>query len=155
VVRTVITVDTERCTGCGECVSLCHRGAIELSGGVARLVADRLCDGLGLCVAACPQGALILDRRQAEPFAGSYVSNPGRQANSVEPTPAAEDPAQEILLHRLVLCCRASQCGRLCANLIKQPGKTGVWCVDVASGQKINLYHALANRHFRCPIGMF
>lgn len=46
-IRTVIEIDEEACTGCGLCVSACHEGAIGLVGGKARLLRDDFCDGLG------------------------------------------------------------------------------------------------------------
>jgi len=66
-VRKIIRVDEDQCTGCGECVHLCRLGALEVSGGKARLVADRLCDGLGVCATHCPYEALLLERREAAP----------------------------------------------------------------------------------------
>ena len=39
-IRTVIEIDEEACTGCGLCVSACHEGAIGLVGGKARLLRD-------------------------------------------------------------------------------------------------------------------
>lgn len=55
-----IIIDSERCDGCGLCVSACHEGAIELVNGKAVLVRENVCDGLGDCLPACPQGAITL-----------------------------------------------------------------------------------------------
>jgi pyruvate formate lyase activating enzyme len=53
---------TERCTGCGQCVAVCPRQAIELREGKART--DRqACDGCGSCAAVCPTEARILAGR--------------------------------------------------------------------------------------------
>ncbi len=52
-----ITVDAERCVGCGLCVEECHMGAIALDGG--RIVHDELkCKGCGRCVLVCPEKAV-------------------------------------------------------------------------------------------------
>ena len=64
-IRTVIEIDEEACTGCGLCVSACHEGAIGLVGGKARLLRDDFCDGLGDCLPACPTGAISFVEREA------------------------------------------------------------------------------------------
>ena len=46
----------DRCTGCGECVSHCYIGAIEVVGG--RAVHGGYCRACGRCAAACPRGAV-------------------------------------------------------------------------------------------------
>lgn len=74
-VRKIIHVNDDQCTGCGECVRLCKLGALEMSGGRARLVADNMCDELGICAARCPQDALLLERREAAAFRGQYVGS--------------------------------------------------------------------------------
>jgi heterodisulfide reductase subunit A len=55
----VATVDTEVCSGCGQCVSICAYQAIELDPkkGVAR-VNEALCEGCGACAVACPAKAM-------------------------------------------------------------------------------------------------
>lgn len=53
-----IVIDSDKCDGCGLCVTACHEGAIELVDGKAALVRADVCDGLGDCLPACPQGAI-------------------------------------------------------------------------------------------------
>ena len=67
-IRTVIEIDEEACTGCGLCVSACHEGAIGLVGGKARLLRDDFCDGLGDCLPACPTGAISFVEREAAAY---------------------------------------------------------------------------------------
>jgi NAD-dependent dihydropyrimidine dehydrogenase PreA subunit len=67
-VREVIEIDEKRCDGCGDCVTACAEGAIEIIDGKARLVSDIYCDGLGACLGHCPQGALTVVAREADSF---------------------------------------------------------------------------------------
>ena len=66
--RKIIKIDESLCNGCGECITACAEGAIELKDGKARVVSDSFCDGLGACLAVCPQGALRIEERDAAQF---------------------------------------------------------------------------------------
>ncbi len=66
--RQIIKIDSEKCNGCGVCVSACHEGAIALEGGKARLIRDDYCDGLGNCLPACPTGAITFEEREAAAY---------------------------------------------------------------------------------------
>ena len=65
--RPIITIDEEKCNGCGQCILDCAEGALAIVDGKARLVSDVYCDGLGACL-NCPQNALRLEMREAAPF---------------------------------------------------------------------------------------
>ncbi len=67
-VRKVITIDEEKCDGCGQCVPACAEGALQIIDGKARLVSETYCDGLGACLGECPQGAIIIEEREAKDF---------------------------------------------------------------------------------------
>ena len=67
-VRTVIQIDEDLCNGCGNCVTGCHEGALQLIDGKARLVGDNLCDGLGACIGECPVGAIEFVEREATAY---------------------------------------------------------------------------------------
>ncbi len=66
--RKIITIDNDRCTGCGLCIPNCPEGAIQLIDGKARLISDLFCDGLGACLGHCPEGAITLEEREAAAY---------------------------------------------------------------------------------------
>jgi len=68
ITRQIITIDEEKCDGCGNCVPSCHEGALAIVDGKARVVKQSYCDGLGACLGECPQGALTLVEMAADPF---------------------------------------------------------------------------------------
>ena len=57
-IRKIIHIDTDACTGCGLCAEACHEGAIQMIDGKAVLTREDYCDGLGDCLPACPAGAI-------------------------------------------------------------------------------------------------
>jgi NAD-dependent dihydropyrimidine dehydrogenase PreA subunit len=84
--RNIITIDEEKCTGCGLCIPNCPEGAIQIIDGKARLVSDLLCDGLGACLGHCPEGAITIEEREAEEYdERTAIKNVIRQgANTVK-----------------------------------------------------------------------
>lgn len=66
--RKIITIDEEKCNGCGLCVDACHEGALQMVNGKARLVSESYCDGLGACLPECPTGAITIEEREANAF---------------------------------------------------------------------------------------
>jgi ferredoxin len=71
--RSIIKIHEEKCNGCGICATACHEGAIEIIGGVARLVSDIYCDGLGDCLPGCPTGAIEMIERDALEYSQDAV----------------------------------------------------------------------------------
>jgi Pyruvate/2-oxoacid:ferredoxin oxidoreductase delta subunit len=68
VLRNIVKIDEEKCTGCGQCVNACAEGAIEIINGKAKLVSDIYCDGLGACLGKCPEDAITVEQREAPEF---------------------------------------------------------------------------------------
>jgi Pyruvate/2-oxoacid:ferredoxin oxidoreductase delta subunit len=68
IVRKIITIDEEKCDGCGNCVPGCVEGALQIVDGKARLVKESYCDGLGACLGECPQGALAVRELEVDGY---------------------------------------------------------------------------------------
>lgn len=66
--RNIIKIDSEKCTGCGLCITNCAEASLAIVNGKAVLVREALCDGLGACIGHCPEGALTIEQRDAEEF---------------------------------------------------------------------------------------
>jgi len=66
--RKIITIDEEKCNGCGACADACHEGAIAMVDGKAKLMREDYCDGLGDCLPACPTDAIAFEEREAPAY---------------------------------------------------------------------------------------
>ena len=67
-IRKIVSIDEEKCNGCGACVPACAEGALQIIDGKAKLTNETYCDGLGACLGECPQGAITIEERVAEDF---------------------------------------------------------------------------------------
>lgn len=66
--RKIITINEEKCNGCGACAAACHEGAIGMVNGKAKLLRDDYCDALGDCLPSCPTGAITFTEREAAEY---------------------------------------------------------------------------------------
>ena len=66
--RKIITIDQEKCNGCGLCAQACHEQAIGMVDGKAALLRDDYCDGLGDCLPVCPANAITFEVREAAAY---------------------------------------------------------------------------------------
>ncbi len=66
--RDIVRIDPEKCTGCGACAGACEEGAIQMIGGKAVLVREDHCDGLGACLPSCPADAISIEKRDVPEF---------------------------------------------------------------------------------------
>ena len=67
-IRRIITIDEEKCNGCGLCADACHEGAIGIVDNKAKLLREDYCDGLGDCLPACPMNAISFVEREAPAY---------------------------------------------------------------------------------------
>ena len=67
-IRKIVKIDEEKCTGCGLCASACHENAIVMENGKAHLLRDDFCDGFGDCLPACPAGAISIEERECAEY---------------------------------------------------------------------------------------
>lgn len=87
-IRKIVNIDEEKCTGCGLCTNACHEKAIVMVNGKAKLVKDDFCDGFGDCLPACPAGAITITEREAAAYDEKAVEERKQQlamAESQEP----------------------------------------------------------------------
>jgi Pyruvate/2-oxoacid:ferredoxin oxidoreductase delta subunit len=92
--RKIVSIDEEKCDGCGQCATACAEGAIEIVDGKAKLLSESYCDGLGACLGECPQDAITIEERDAAEFdeaavekhlsAASPTACPGTAPQSIE-----------------------------------------------------------------------
>ena len=67
-IRKIIRINEEKCSGCGLCAEACQEGAIGMVNGKAKLLREDYCDGLGNCLPACPAGAITFEEREAAAY---------------------------------------------------------------------------------------
>ena len=89
--RKIIRIDEERCSGCGLCAAACHEGAIDMVDGKARLMREHFCDGLGDCLPACPQNAISFELREAPGYDEQAVLEAKRRREESKTESAGAD----------------------------------------------------------------
>jgi TPP-dependent indolepyruvate ferredoxin oxidoreductase alpha subunit len=62
----VVTVDEDKCNGCGWCIEACEYGTITLHPNKQKVIVCDLCNGEPECVQFCPEGALSLSGKTTD-----------------------------------------------------------------------------------------
>lgn len=91
-IRKIVEISEEKCSGCGACADACHEGAIVMINGKAKLIRDDYCDGLGDCLPACPDDAIRIIEREAAAYDEEAVA--AHIASREGSAPAASEPAR-------------------------------------------------------------
>ena len=91
-IRKVIRIDEDKCTGCGLCAEACHEGAIEMVDGKAKLVRENFCDGFGDCLPACPVNAISFEEREAPEYDEAAVKKAKEAKETNAEAPRAPRP---------------------------------------------------------------
>lgn len=98
--RRIITIDEEKCNGCGLCAAACHEGAIGMVEGKAKLLREDYCDGLGDCLPACPTGAIRFEEREAPAYNEAAVLAAKAQKQQSAKLPCGCPGTESKAIHR-------------------------------------------------------
>ena len=92
--RRIITIDEEKCNGCGLCADACHEGAIGIVDNKAKLLREDYCDGLGDCLPACPMNAISFEEREAPAYNEAAVQAAKKAKAAAAPCPGCAVPGR-------------------------------------------------------------
>lgn len=98
-IRKIIKIDEEKCSGCGACAEACHEGAIKMIDGKAKLTREDYCDGLGDCLPSCPTNAISFEEREAPAYDEAAVKA-AKQKNTSQPLPCGCPGTQSKTIKR-------------------------------------------------------
>ena len=96
--KKIITIDKEKCVGCGLCVSACSQGAIAMKDGKATMMNEDYCDGLGNCLPVCPANAISFSDKEVSPNHKNAISQKNSPTSSTANIPCncASNQAKEF-----------------------------------------------------------
>ena len=61
-----ISINTDKCTGCGDCISVCPMNANQVNENMISEVNLGYCIGCGVCIPKCPENARTLVKKEKE-----------------------------------------------------------------------------------------
>jgi len=85
-----ITIDTERCKGCGLCVKVCPNNCITISetsnesGLFPATATNEGCTGCAMCALICPDAAITVSRSGNIPIESTEKKNKTKKAANKE-----------------------------------------------------------------------
>ena len=122
-IRRIISIDEEKCTGCGACAEACHEGAIAMVNGKAHLMREDYCDGLGDCLPACPADAISFVEREAREYDAAAVAKnkEEKMANQEKTLPCGCPGTESKAIHRTEATAEAAHV----------PGRLSQWPVQI------------------------
>lgn len=125
--RWIYVVDTDKCNGCGNCLSHCPQGALTMSGPDAYIDPD-LCDGCGNCVNFCPKDAIYkewytgIEQDETTDETISFSENPVSSGNV---TVTGVTPLSDVMIMdragRVVIHSNSDDQGQLIIDLSDVP----------------------------------
>jgi TPP-dependent indolepyruvate ferredoxin oxidoreductase alpha subunit len=62
----VVTIDEDKCNGCGWCIGACEYGAITLHPNKQKVIVCDVCNGEPACIQWCPEGALNISGKTTD-----------------------------------------------------------------------------------------
>ncbi len=125
--RQIVTIDEEKCDGCGSCAIACAEGALQIINGKAKLISEKYCDGLGACLGECPQGAITVEERQSEEFDEEAVRHHLQAKESPSDTLACGCPSATVTQFE-----RQEATGVVPSAVTNQQSMLGHWPVQLA-----------------------
>jgi len=104
---TTLSLNHERCVGCGMCLQVCPHAVLSLSNGTAEIVNRDACMECGACSRNCPSGALNVQTGVgcAAAVINSVIGRKKESCCYIEPPDGKGDPPRCSSGPGLSSCC--------------------------------------------------